>query len=355
MGEDALEFLVKQEVRVTELESRVVEHLHNALVSDESCCVHNDTGFGWVPYRLAQWISVEEISSPTGQKPRCLARVFCALVEGVENPPAAVALASEVNSQATTSSVVYSPQDRVLFEASTVWLTPEGFGPSVDMLVDIATLQANEAHSQAPALAEALEGAVAVMGCSGGGLRQGPDSILDRWDEIAGLGHSQPSAFRGAPLLRMIGDGQPGWALMAFGDEVSASGELEFSGDSTAVEMALADRQGDPQTALLQVFTDTPHPDLGSGALLLLRLPVTLDAAEAAELANGLNEQEVRGGSGVSALGAWCVPPNDEGAVAFVTFVPSAMATHFDLEYLAWLARARSRWAHSALGELQGE
>lgn len=338
---------------MTELESRVLAHVHAMLVSDESCCDHDETGFSWVPYRLPQWISVEERPSDAGQPPRCLVRVYCGLVQDIEEAAPAVTLVSEVNTRATTSAIVYSREDRALYEAAAVWLAPSRFEASMQMLAEIAALQATEAHSHAPALADALGGRMAVMGCPERGRREVPDSIFGRWEEVAQLGRDQPSAYRGLPLRRMIGDGQPGWALVAFGDDDSVSGELRFSGDASAVSLAALGRSGGPQTMLLQVFTDVPHPDLGSGALMLLRLPVKFGASEAAGVANFLNEQEVRGASGVSVVGAWCVPANDETAVAFVTFLPSALATHFDLEDLAWAARGRSQWAFGALGELR--
>jgi hypothetical protein len=103
-----------------------------------------------------------------------------------------------------------------------------------------------------------------------------------------------------------------------------------------------------PGTALVQVFTDQPHPDYGSGALILLRLPVTF-SDQAASVANELNRAEADGTSTTTMLGAWCRDPGEDDSVAFTSFVPSGLARPGVLDNLVLYAAGRAAWAHEML------
>ena len=114
------------------------------------------------------------------------------------------------------------------------------------------------------------------------------------------------------------------------------------------------------------MITDQPHPQLGSGALITLKLPVTIpeDSKEsAAETANALNFLEAaskdtiqfaNGGSDrTTLLGAWCVDPtNGRGdSLAFVSFIPSILARAGLLENLCIYNAVRTSWAHRVMND----
>jgi hypothetical protein len=104
-----------------------------------------------------------------------------------------------------------------------------------------------------------------------------------------------------------------------------------------------------PGTGLIQVFVNDPHPELGSGAVIVLRLPVTFDEDEAAHLATELNRLEAEGESNTPMMGAWCQDPNDANSVTFVSFVPSIIAWSGVLENLVTYNSIRAGWAHDIL------
>jgi hypothetical protein len=61
-----------------------------------------------------------------------------------------------------------------------------------------------------------------------------------------------------------------------------------------------------PPTALLKVTAEERHPQLGSGALFVLKLPVSLPEVNAEELANKLNCAEAVEWTGCHCFGGWC-------------------------------------------------
>jgi hypothetical protein len=103
------------------------------------------------------------------------------------------------------------------------------------------------------------------------------------------------------------------------------------------------------ETALLQLTADDQHPELGSGLLALLRLPLTLPGAASARLANDFNRAEQEAVTVSPLLGSWCLAGEE---VAFVSFTPafvlrgdseSARRARL-LNTAAWMT-ARSLWA----------
>jgi hypothetical protein len=111
-------------------------------------------------------------------------------------------------------------------------------------------------------------------------------------------------------------------------DATELTCEVPFTGTTPAIAGVA---QGAPEfrkeTSLVQIFTDAPHPQFGSGALLLMKLPLNVDPAKVTLLANQLNLVEAQRDTQTMLLGAWCPDPTSESTVAFCTFVPNALAS----------------------------
>lgn len=106
--------------------------------------------------------------------------------------------------------------------------------------------------------------------------------------------------------------------MLSLADTAGLSAELPFTDAAPAM-------LGGAGTALLQVDVSTRHPQLGSGALITLKLPATLPAPIAAAAAVKLNLAEasvewVR----APLLGGWCLAP-DDGRIAYVSFLPTGL------------------------------
>jgi hypothetical protein len=106
------------------------------------------------------------------------------------------------------------------------------------------------------------------------------------------------------------------------------------------------------ETSLVQIFTDTPHSDFGSGAALTMKLPAIPEPSQVAEWANWLNAAEVQGDSQASLLGAWRPDPSSTTGrtLAFRCFLPNVIAMPGALEnHIAYQA-TRSRFAAQHVG-----
>jgi hypothetical protein len=112
-------------------------------------------------------------------------------------------------------------------------------------------------------------------------------------------------------------------------DAEGATVEVPFTGHRPATFQDRSSADARLETALVQVFTDIPHPEFGNGALLVTRLPVSPGAHQAVRLANDLNLAESVGGHDVPPLfGAWAPDPfsNEDDGLAFVSFLPNFLA-----------------------------
>lgn len=133
---------------------------------------------------------------------------------------------------------------------------------------------------------------------------------------------------------------------MGFADSTGLTCELPFTGTTPAGLLP----QGTPrQTSLVQIFTNAPHPEFGSGALLVMRLPFTPDPGRVALQANDLNFAEVQGDKETVLLGAWCPDPHSGTMLAYCSFVPNALSRWVIAETLISQQVHRSRVAAKLL------
>ena len=89
------------------------------------------------------------------------------------------------------------------------------------------------------------------------------------------------------------------------------------------------------------------HPQLGSGALFILKLPVSLRGVNREELANRLNCAEAAEWTHCHYLGGWCKDPDDN--LAFVSFIPSTLRRPGLLENLLSSMANRAKWSNEFL------
>jgi hypothetical protein len=169
-------------------------------------------------------------------------------------------------------------------------------------------------------------------------------------------------------MERLSAQGSPvsEYSVLTNGDANGLTAEFPYSGNRSSVELAAMQQAVPPETALLQIITDHNHPQLGSGALVTLKLPIKIPKAgkdDAASTENALNFLEAAGKDTIeisnggtartTLIGAWCVDPStsERDSLAFVSFVPSMLARGGVLENLCIYDAVRTRWAHSVLND----
>jgi hypothetical protein len=323
-----------------------VELLKQHLMIDDEWATEGPRRLTWWSYRLAQHIEAcEPFAAPDGAV-GSVVRIWTEVVRGVDSSHLAdvVETLAAVNMQASMSALIFDPEQGTIHECSTSVVYDDTYVSWARVLAASAVFQNTSAHSKAHAIAQAFGGQPAASNHPLSGQRGSMDDLLNgpaAWASDAG---SRTSAFQGTLMQSLLGFATSA-DLMAAGDESGFTCELPFGEGPSAAELAMSGRSGRSGTALLQVTTNEAHPQLGSGALVILRLPFPFDA-DAALKANYLNAVEFSGQVPTKLLGSWCAP---EGQLTYVSFLPSMLAQPGVLENLLVDAATRVAYARDLL------
>lgn len=350
----------------------VVEDVAIALSLDAEWTVREERGFSWWGHKLRQRVWADPPRRSHGNE---IVRIHAqtALLSGVSVGSNAYAVFARENRSADMSALVVDPRTGALyahcnayFHAGNRWLIND-FKTSV-------ALQVARAHRLADVLRDELGGAVAESGHPISGLRSEPDDILTVGAMITGQGARRSSFGRG-----QFADGArqaQKMLVLATYDEDGVAAEVPFTGAAPVtldheltgpderhaltaayvsaarqlhigVPQALATtwlnqagmREQSTETALVQIRSGEPHPDLGYGLLMLLWLPVNFDSRSAAQVASDLNEREADSWTDTHLLGAWST---SEAHVVYTSFLPNLVIMSAD-------AAARSARVTNAL------
>jgi hypothetical protein len=294
---------------------------------------------------LAQHVEVAPpVKYPDGAWASCV-RVWTDVVEGATDPELVAPIISSANQMQTMSALVYDPDTSSISEAFTSVVFDDTVDSWARVMILAAAMQSGAAHSRAHGLAEAVGGTVAATVHPSSGERAEMDDLLNLPARVATDGATGSSAFAGELMLKLAETGSEMWPCSGDGEGFTA--EVEYASDVPVA--AEIEQRGDlmARTGLVQVWADQPHPEYGHGALIALRLPVSLDPNVTAQAANELNRMETSGAGPTTMMGAWCEDPASEGSLVFVTFVPSALAMSGVLENLVTYDAVRSGWVHA--------
>jgi hypothetical protein len=250
---------------------------------------------------------------------------------------------------ATMNALTWDDREHTISERCTSTVYADTVESSMPVLTTAAVLQNCGAHSRAHAVAEGFGGHAAASNHPTSGARPDMDDLLNSPAQLIATQGQAPSKFAGELMERLTVSGSPLLALssMTNGDSSGLTAELPFSGPRPVAAIAAATEPA--ETALLQVLADAPHPQFGSGALIILRLPLKFSPADATHAANALNLWEGTTKTGTTLLGAWCLEPGSDTSLAFVSFVPSMLARGGVLENFCIHNAFRTRWAHGML------
>ncbi len=325
--------------------ARVVHRLFEQLQIDDEWAVRDDRGFTWWSYRLAQHVRADPLVGG-GDRQVSTVRIWTDVVDDVGGEADPAAVVGAVNQQQTMNALVWDPDARRISECCTAVVHDDNESWIVMALTVAALLQNAAAHSRAHALARVV-GGVPAASMHPGGERPDMDEVLDIPEKVLAAEGRAPSVFAG-DAMSQLGDLLPRLGLLGFADDKAFTCEVPFTGARPVAVVMASDEP--PETSLLRVFTDQPHPQLGHGALIVLTPPLSFDPDQVATLANELNRLEALEFTDTALLGAWCPDPTAEGGVAHTTFLPNALRDPMLLVNLALVYQgARSRWAASVM------
>jgi hypothetical protein len=300
---------------------------------DEKWSTRNGAGFTWWGHMLAQrvWADAERNDQGMG-----ITRIS-AETRFLRDVPADPKLGEKIavlNAFATLSSYLYDPDARCISLRCSIYAHDEG-PASLGVLFGCAVaIQVADAHAKVDAMAEVLGGRPDVSNHPEAGVRPQPDEMLNVIDALFAPEGRKPSPYSAGELEQVQSVLQQVGAMATAGPD-GVTAELPFFDATPAVA-------GGKGTALLQILNGVKNPQLGSGAFMLLQLPMTLPDADAAALSNELNAVEASDQfTRCHLLGSWCAK---DGTPTFVSFLPAAAHNSGMLTNMALSMGLRSRF-----------
>ncbi|MGB3896146.1 MAG: hypothetical protein WA942_18090 [Mycolicibacter sinensis] len=340
---------------MTDVGMRFVSRLHQTLGVDERWTVRHRRGFTWWGYWLAQYVEAGPVFESDGLD-YCLVRIRTTIARDVSSAADPAGVLARLNRDATLSALIWNPHAGTIIECATALVTTVNVEQLCETLRTVAVLQCDSAHRRALSIARACDARIAVSAHPNNGERTDPDPLLVlARDEIVKAG-AEPSRFAGA-LGNALGGLSSAITCSAGVGHTRLRCEVPYSGDTSVgtTQWATSPAGNDPQTALVRIFADQPHQQIGNGALSLLHLPVALGSSGAAVLTNHLNAVAAHGGVGAPLLGSWCANPvgSDRTGLVFCSFLPNALAWPLLLESHLIEQAGRARFALGQLGPAQ--
>ena len=311
--------------------TQILDAIYDQLKVEDEWALRRQRGFTWWSYRIAQHIDVSPPVHDRGLD-LCNLHVRTDVVRDVDPNTNPAALLVQLNRQATLNALVWDPSDATISARCTVIVHQDIASWIYYVLATAAILQNDWAHSHTVALAKASGGRPAGSNHPARGARHEPNSSMNVPARMIVPAGEEPSKFVGAQCSGIEGFlvelAETKW-WYGNADAEGATVEVPFTGHRPATFQDRSSADARLETALVQVFTDIPHPEFGNGALLVTRLPVSPGAHQAVRLANDLNLAESVGGHDVPPLfGAWAPDPfsNEDDGLAFVSFLPNFLA-----------------------------
>lgn len=302
-----------------------LDSLFNLMQIDEEWSVRYTRGYTWWAKDRAQRITATAPVEDDG----CLLSTVTVETEVLDEVPVKAetnrVLAAMNAWTGALSALVMDAEAHTVKFVSTVTLH-EQVKPWADRVLGaVATLQAADAQFAADAMADILGGRPAVSEHPTSGRRFDPDDMLNARGEIFIPGGTAPSRWKGDEMLTVHRFFQRA-SMMSLGSEDGVGAEFPY-GDFSC---------------LVQFRPNESHPSMGSGLLVTLDLPDSLDLETAALMAARLNQLEVATMPFSQFCGSWCVSPN--GLVAFKAFYPNVLfAPNGGLNIAMYMAR-RADW-----------
>lgn len=288
----------------------VIRRIRSMMQIDDQWSISNGRGYAWWGHRLEQRVWADAERQDYGMavtRVSAETRVLCDLPVD----PRLCEKIAVLNALATLNAYIYDPAASRLSLRCSAYVHEENADWLGRLFGCAVALQAAEAHVAAPALAEAFGARADVSEHSESGPRSTPDDMLNVAASFARNAQSSPYDMReqnqAHEMLRRMG-------AFATSDASGITAELPFFDDRPSAA-------GGAATALLQVIPRMKHPQLAGGALLLLKLPITRNDAEAAAISQELNAAETSDEfTRAHQLGAWCAR---DGVPTFVAFLPA--------------------------------
>jgi hypothetical protein len=328
----------------TDVGPLLLNHVFAQMQIDAPWSVREPRAFTWWGHRLAQRVWVDQ---PRPSRGVSVVRAYAEtdVLRVVPKGQKVLDLLAALNMEASLSALVLDEATSRLSYRCGMYVHPQNFAWARSLFLHAMSIQADDANARVEWLAKYAGGQPAYSAHPTSGERHEPDGMLSVVRDCFVSPGQGPSTFSDREL-EAIAQMEPRPWTLATGGPGGLTAEFPFTGSVPAMGTMMGIRSGPgplPETALCTVSTDQPHPQLGSGALIRLHLPVTGTSRMAADL----NFNESNEWAECHQLGAWCRNGTD---VVFVTFLPSAAWAPGLMQSMLFSTALRARWAACQLG-----
>lgn len=311
---------------MSELGKRVIESVAERLQMETARWMEGGRGVSWSPGGLTQQIWAE---APFRDGDYVLTRIHVRtdLVNNVDHTEENLAkIVSLVAFSTLSGALLGVPEPGRLSYAASAVVHAETEEDWMGLLAFVAAVQLAEAHIMAPDLARSLGGTLPV------------DRDVDAEPEA----EIHPALTFVRDAVAPAGEAASRWIgpeLTALSKRLASPPCVLANSDPTRLT---AEFPFGEATSLLTIRTDERHPRMGSGALMLLRLPWSGRGILPVRLALELNRRELSERSAHHFLGSWCLDP--QGGVSFASFLPNALYRPNLLTNLLFACVRRAQW-----------
>lgn len=318
----------------SDLGQDTVNYLFDAMQVDAEWSIREERGGVWWPGEVAQRIWADPPrDGPTG--PVVDVRAETDVIRDVAPSERLAHMISVLNTHASLSALVYDEDQRSLRYACSMVVHEQNVEWAKQLLSLAIAIQAVDTIIKLE-VAEAFGGVPAVSAHPTSGLRTVRDDMVNVVAQSIAPHGSGASPFSAADF-DSIEELDPSPSVLTSADESGLTAEFPFFGLRSGAQASIDGVP--PETALLQLTRNDRHPQLGSGCLVRLTLPVGPDTGG---VAMELNRREATLASDCHFLGAWCVGPL---GLTFVTFLPAIAHRPGLLTNLFMNSAIRTRWA----------
>jgi hypothetical protein len=240
------------------------------------------------------------------------------------------------NHHASMSAFVWHPAQASISLRCVAYAHPETTESVKGLFLAACGLQAADAHIKADPLARLLGGHPAVSEHPLSGPRPQPDNMLSVIEQLfaprgAGPGPFSDEEFAAAARSHVLPWTNP-----------------EAKGLTLRGVVLSADRPSG--TGLLTMSGESRHPQLGSGLLSVLSIPIQYEPDMLLALSHELNLAEATTATARSYFfGAWFPELKPQQRLAFASFIPAASCRPGLIEAIGLSMAARAAWATSLI------
>jgi hypothetical protein len=325
---------------------QVLDDLFQRMMIDREWSVRSDRSFTWWGHHLAQRVWAEPCRQDHGYGMVCVRAETDLLCQVPDNKRTTDAL-NLLNAHASLSSLVWYKDKAKIKLACSAYFHRENANWLRDVFYAAATIQAADAETKLSTAADLLASEPDVSQHPGSGPRETMDDLLNVIEGSVARVGQEPSRFTEDDFASAA-DSLSG-QFLASADKTGLTAEFPFFGAMPSAGTALGlGTSTQLETALLQADCEARHPQLGSGVLLLLKLPLENDAERSVAIAQKLNLAEATEWVRCHQLGGWCCDIS-LNVPAFCCFVPSILRRPALLEALIMSISARVMWSHALL------